>query len=71
MPDEEIEREKHGMKPPAKSRSDFVGDRINGLFEPTEEEINDPENEAKLAAIYNELDRTYVPYSFDARYRGM
>lgn len=71
MPDEEIEREKHGMKPPASSRRDFVGDRINGIYPPTEEEIHDPVNKARLAALYDELDREDVPDSFDARSQGL
>ena len=63
LPKEEFEAEKlGGLEPKAYAK---------GLIEtPEEERILSPEDQAYLDQIYEELDREYIPSSYDARAYG-
>merc|ERR1712080_766315 len=64
IPMDEFEAEKEG----ALEHPDYA----TGLIEtPEEERITSPEDQAYLDSIYEELDRQYVPYSYDARQQNL
>ena len=48
------------------------GDRSNGLIHPTEEQMNEPINKAKVRAMYNspEMNRQSYPDKVDLRELG-
>ena len=73
LPTAEFEKEKEGIIPPDNIEDiegSFVGDRVNGVYLPSEDIMNDPVNRAQLDEVYSELDRQDTPDNYDSKAQG-